>query len=704
MIRFVCACITITCTFLFFINVVSATDYYVSTSGSNSNPGTSASPWKNINYAVDNINSGDTIFVKSGTYNEFVSISESGTSSNYKRLTNYNDDQVIITRGSYNRVGIDIAGSFWKVDGFHITQTGHPISIGGGRHHVEIKNLEVYDVDASLLANDGCNNLIIDNCNFYRPYDGGVNFIGLRGEDDDICYDITISDCSFDGCGHNSINLWDSGKDEDFHGLFDLTIEGCTFRDGTQVAIFTNHFAVERMIVRDCVFDNYQRGIQCVMRNCLIENCIVTNHKAHFVYCAADSKNSDVTVRGLKAHAQKDESNDRCICFQSCTGAEAYNNEISGNFLDANSDVIPVPPNPRPDPTQNPYPDPTHNPDPNPKPDPEYTPYPSPTPTPFPEQTNEFGYQNYSAIPEWESIINTQSGIVRHNYQYDASLTSRENAQQIYNPLNFGLPNNTNLCMGGGPLQWTYLRIIGPVYAIRYNNTIYSNSTDVIYEVGYLPLSDGALDDVTIDSVTTSDLYHKINAFGDDMLTINITCEWHKSKRTNSGVRKKYYTTILYQSIKSDIIQWKSVEKYNKTVECIVTNYSGLYNIIEMYDLPGRSSYYNISVKFENSTEYLLKSSHVFFKNNSVQYQLYDMFDYDFYELHGVSPHGKNQFMAHGGLVENISIIVSSPFESYELKTNITRIDYIKKTVDWYTFSFIMCFLIVYVLYRWYKL
>lgn len=332
------------------------------------------------------------------------------------------------------------------------------------------------------------------------------------------------------------------------------------------------------------------------------------------------------------------------------------------------------------------------------------TAYPGILPTDEPVY-DEFGYQNYSALPYWESIIHSECNIVRHFYQYDTGLTSRENAQQVYNPLNFGLPNGTKLCMGGGPIQWTYLRVIGPKYAVRYNELIYSNSSDVIYEVGYLPMPKKSLNDVTIDSVTVSELYHNINAFGDDMLTINITCEWHKSKRlTYGGVKKKFYTTKYYQSIKSDVTRWDTVEKYNKTVECVVTNYSGFYNIIEMYNLPEHASYYNISVDFENTTEYLLKSSCVFFKNNSVQYQLYDMYDYDHYELHGLSPHGKSQFMVHGGYVNNISIGVSSPFEMYKLNVNITRIDFVKDTFDWYTLSFVMCFLIIYVLYRWYKL
>lgn len=310
------------------------------------------------------------------------------------------------------------------------------------------------------------------------------------------------------------------------------------------------------------------------------------------------------------------------------------------------------------------------------------------------------GYDNYSDVIDWEPVGDETKSVVGHYYQWDNDLTSRENSQQIYDPLYFGLPNETDLSVGGGPIQWTYLRIIGPKYAVRYNNITFSNSSDVVYEVGYLPRPKRSLDGVTIDSVTASDIYLDLNPWG-DMLTVNITCDWHKSKRTASGgIKKKYYTTILYQKTRNDITQWVAADEYNETIECVITNHSGFYNTINMTGLPGNVSHYNISVKMGNATRYLLKSSYVYFKNESVDYQLYDMYDYDFYDLYGISPYGKDCFLLPGGHIDNISIVLSSPFESYELETNITRKDEIKNTVDGDIYAAIMCFICVYVLYR----
>ncbi len=47
------------------------TTYYVSTTGNNSANGGSGTPWKTISHAMpQNLKPGDTVIVRSGTYNE----------------------------------------------------------------------------------------------------------------------------------------------------------------------------------------------------------------------------------------------------------------------------------------------------------------------------------------------------------------------------------------------------------------------------------------------------------------------------------------------------------------------------------------------------------------------------------------------------------------------------------------------------------
>ena len=78
---------------------VQAAQYYVSTTGSDSNSGLStATPWRTIAFAVSRMNPGDSTLVRGGTYNEgVIRFSKSGTSVNAQiRLLNYPNESPII--------------------------------------------------------------------------------------------------------------------------------------------------------------------------------------------------------------------------------------------------------------------------------------------------------------------------------------------------------------------------------------------------------------------------------------------------------------------------------------------------------------------------------------------------------------------------------------------------------------------------------
>src|SRR5438094_8744204 len=57
-----------------------AADYYVATTGSDSNNGSAGSPWATLNHANSVVVAGDTVHVAAGTYTQSVSITKSGTS------------------------------------------------------------------------------------------------------------------------------------------------------------------------------------------------------------------------------------------------------------------------------------------------------------------------------------------------------------------------------------------------------------------------------------------------------------------------------------------------------------------------------------------------------------------------------------------------------------------------------------------------
>src|SRR5207249_5620831 len=87
-----------------------ATTYYVSPSGSDSNPGTQVSPWGTIQKAANTMVAGDTTLVMDGTYvHGYIRFATSGTSSQPITLKAQNKWGAIIssTSGCLPQIGLE---------------------------------------------------------------------------------------------------------------------------------------------------------------------------------------------------------------------------------------------------------------------------------------------------------------------------------------------------------------------------------------------------------------------------------------------------------------------------------------------------------------------------------------------------------------------------------------------------------------------
>jgi len=81
---------------LLHFNHCSAADYYVGKSGSDSYSGSKLKPFLHIQYAVDMLQAGDTVYVMKGVYAERIRFHVSGTLKNPIKLMSYANDSVII--------------------------------------------------------------------------------------------------------------------------------------------------------------------------------------------------------------------------------------------------------------------------------------------------------------------------------------------------------------------------------------------------------------------------------------------------------------------------------------------------------------------------------------------------------------------------------------------------------------------------------
>ena len=143
----------------FFVSPASAAGatYYVSTSGSNTNPGTLAQPWKTIQKAANTVTQGDTVYIRGGTYNEKVTFSNvQGTSTSWIKFAPYNSESVIIS-GSGIGTGYDGIFEFndgckyIRITGFEIKNTnGHGIFLLGGEiNSIRIDHCTIHNCQSS---------------------------------------------------------------------------------------------------------------------------------------------------------------------------------------------------------------------------------------------------------------------------------------------------------------------------------------------------------------------------------------------------------------------------------------------------------------------------------------------------------------------------------------------------------------------------
>ena len=152
------------------LSSASATTYYVSTSGNNANDGLSTgSAWRNIQFAADHVQAGDTVNVLGGTYHETVNIPASGSATaGYITFQNFpgqipivDGTGLAIPGGQFGLINI-ASQSYVVVEGFEVrnykTTKRNIVPIGifitGAGSNIQVLNNHVHNI---VTTASGCN-------------------------------------------------------------------------------------------------------------------------------------------------------------------------------------------------------------------------------------------------------------------------------------------------------------------------------------------------------------------------------------------------------------------------------------------------------------------------------------------------------------------------------------------------------------------
>lgn len=113
--------------------------FYVSTSGNNANPGSSAAPWRTLQHAANNVLPGDLVIVRPGNYTGFE-LTTSGTQANPIEFRADEGVVVDVPETVRNQHGINLEGADWiVVQGFTVTGMPRAGIRAVLNHHVTIR-------------------------------------------------------------------------------------------------------------------------------------------------------------------------------------------------------------------------------------------------------------------------------------------------------------------------------------------------------------------------------------------------------------------------------------------------------------------------------------------------------------------------------------------------------------------------------------
>ena len=153
--------------------LLSGTIFYVAPTGSDTAAGTLSSPFKTIQHALNVASQpGDTVLVRAGTYNERLTLPDSGSAAGgYITLENYPNEHVILSgqTAANNDVGFGqnmiqiINQSYIKVEGFEIDDNSgvsvkddaYGIRVQGSGTNIQILNNSIHDITGKVLKTSG---------------------------------------------------------------------------------------------------------------------------------------------------------------------------------------------------------------------------------------------------------------------------------------------------------------------------------------------------------------------------------------------------------------------------------------------------------------------------------------------------------------------------------------------------------------------
>src|SRR5215216_1626756 len=280
-----------------------ASVYYVSATGTDTNPGTSSAPFRTFAKANSVLTAGSTLNIYAGTYNEQLKISKSGSSSAWITVKPLGG-AVVIDMLNAVTFGVSLGASYVTVSGLEVRNSGDIcVNMVGG--NLTVDGLIVHDCASHGIHTNNSSQIKILNSRVYRTVlsnasrsisSGWGSGIKVRVSDNVLIQGNTVYDNYGEGLGTRGTNV---------------TIRANTVYDNFSVNIYTNseNARIERNFVYCTPNSGYERdGLPAIgiglaeeyfdgwgarLKNAQVINNIVAFCKHGVRYSGADDRLAD---------------------------------------------------------------------------------------------------------------------------------------------------------------------------------------------------------------------------------------------------------------------------------------------------------------------------------------------------------------------------------------------------------------------------
>ncbi len=243
--------------------------YYVSPSGSDSDPGTESQPWRTIHKAAEVVEAGDTVIIKDGVYSDGIEITKIGTEA--EPIVFRAEGRGAIIEGSGDKRdaffinGFDINEEWWEGGDMYIVVEGLTIQNAqraairiSCAHHVTIRNCILKDNGTWGIFTDYSDYSLLERneCRGSREEHG---IYVSNSSDYPIIRENTVYDNA--GCGIQ-INADPAMEEGDGITTGALVERNIIYRNGQNGGAAINLASVRDSIIRNnLIYNNYAGGI-----------------------------------------------------------------------------------------------------------------------------------------------------------------------------------------------------------------------------------------------------------------------------------------------------------------------------------------------------------------------------------------------------------------------------------------------------------